>query len=193
MTEVVDETEQFTQRLCVQFLATLMASKPLDVCALRNTLTPDDLLLLDGPTADVYNVAVGLARRNVAPTVTEVHVELMRQGRLGGPSAGHRSHVKERMLAATTAIGHAERLFELAARLLGVIFRNRLESAGAALIEAAHGMSEADAFDLLCREGGAARALRDRVVSLEAACGRVVERQVIDHPDQLELSTNERA
>lgn len=193
MTEVVDETEQFTQQLCVQFLATLMASKPLDVCALRNTLTPDDLLLLDGPTADVYNVAVGLARRNVAPTVTEVHVELMRQGRLGGPSTGHRSHVKDRMLAATTAIGHAERLFELAARLLGVIFRNRLESAGAALIEAAHGMSEADAFNLLCREGAAARDLRDRVTHLESSIGRVAAPQSVGKSDQLELATTERS
>lgn len=172
MTEYLDERDEIARRLCVQFLAEAMESRALDICALRSEFTPDDLRLLDGATATVFEVVVELSRRNIAPTVTEVHVALMNAGALGGPSSGLGQAVKNRMLDVVTTVGHAERLFDTAVNLLTVIFRNRLASAGSALESAAWGMKVPDAFDLMLREGTVARDLRTRITRLEATCGR---------------------
>lgn len=162
MTQSLDETVAFECQQCVYFVAALLGSKALDALALRATVHPEDIALLDSPTATIYRVAVGLARRNVDPTHNEVWAELLRSGEFAGNKGGL---VRDRMLAATTTVAHAERLFEIGSQLLGLVFRSRLAAAGAALA-AAVDMSEADAWALMIREGSETRKIYERIEKL---------------------------
>ncbi|MCK0516971.1 hypothetical protein [Williamsia sp. DF01-3] len=163
MTDTVDETVDFERQQCAYFLAALLSSNALDVSAVCATVRPDDIALLDDPTATIYRVAVGLARRGVTPDHTQVWAKLLQDGEFAGRKG---ELVRDRMLAVVSVRAYAERLFETAAQLLSLVFRNRLAAAGAAIAQAAVDFSEADAWALMIREGGETRKIYERIERL---------------------------
>lgn len=147
--------------LCRQFTATLLASTANDTVAVQTTIRPDDVELLDAPTAAIFSAAVGVARTGADPTPPNVHVALLQAGEF----AGHQGDlVKTRMLAASAGVSvHGYRLHIVAGQLLSLIFRHRLAAAGHALVEMSRDGSDADCWSLLIREGLVARRLYERM------------------------------
>ncbi|MFZ2509776.1 MAG: hypothetical protein WAW85_01615 [Gordonia sp. (in: high G+C Gram-positive bacteria)] len=146
-----------------------LLSAIIDAAACRQVTTvlrfcrPEDVRLLDAPTATALDVALELANAGRVPSAVTLNAELLRRGCYDGHAG---ELVKARMLAASNPREYAERLTELAAAVLAEVYRARIAAAGHALTTGAATAPELDLWTLLEGEGRAVRAVRDSLATL---------------------------
>lgn len=164
--ETVDRDDIDTdtaEQAALPLLATVIVSPAAHVAAVLDVLTPDDVRLLDPPTAVALTAALDLAQRGTDPAAVLVLDELRRTGQVGD---GRRRLVCTRLEDAVTTYQPAERLRPLAAALAAQLLRIRGAVAGEAITAGYRTETEDDAFTTLCREGSAVRRIRDTVTAL---------------------------
>lgn len=152
------------EQAALPLLASVIVSPAAHVAAILAVLTPDDVRLLDPPTAVVLTAALELARRGTDPAAVLVLDELRRTGQIGDDYL--RRLVCTRLVDAVTTYQPAERLRPLAAALAAQLLRIRGIAAGEAITTSYRTGTEDDAFETLCREDGAVRRTRDAVTAL---------------------------
>lgn len=142
--------------------ATLLAPAAQVADALR-VCRPDDVRLLDAPTAAVLDVALELASAGRAPDAALVGAELLRRGAYAGSSG---DLIRTRLADAVTTIAYPELMPEYAASVLARVFRARLAAAGEAFTASAEDAPEFDLWSLLIREGKELRAIWERLAAV---------------------------
>ncbi|WP_238422700.1 hypothetical protein [Gordonia sp. 'Campus'] len=128
--------------------------------AALTTVTPDDVRLLDAPTAECLDVILAMAKRGDQPAPVLLNAEMMRHGLYAGH---HGELVKQRVIDSVTIEAPGVRLMEYAAAVLAEVVRERMISAAAAIAERARDGAETDAWQTFVREGVAVRGLWERL------------------------------
>ena len=146
--------------LCL--LAATLHSSAASVVSALSVVTPDEVRLLDAPTATCLDAAVEMAKNGRAPAPVLLNDELLRSGAYSGH---HGELAKNRMLDAVTTDAAPERLWEFAGVILAQLVRARMLSAADAIAERARDGAEADAWQTFVREGAAVRSLWERLCS----------------------------
>jgi len=155
-------------QLALALLASVMDAHPQTIVGALELTTPDDVRLLDAPTADVLGVALSLAKEGKAPAPILLNSEMMRLGMYDG----HQGHLRKlRVIDATTTWCPGERLPEFAAAVLAEVLRARMIAAGEAIVERARSGAEEDAWQTLVREGAAVRSLWTRLCAVREEVG----------------------
>lgn len=152
------------EQAALPLLAAVIVSPAAHVVAVLDVLTPDDVRLLDPPTAVALTAALDLARRGTDPAAVLVLDELYRTGQVRDD---RRSRLTLwRLEEAVTTYQPAERLRQLAAALAAQLLRIRGIRAGEAIESSYRNGTEEDAFATLRREGSSVRCIRDTVTAL---------------------------
>lgn len=144
----------------LQLLAAVIVAPATQVAEVLQACRPEDVQLVDAPTATALDVAAILAGAGKNPTAELLNAELLRSGLFDGHAG---ELVKARLLDAASPAGLPELLPELAAAVLAQVFRARLAAAGEALTAGAAAAPESDLWELLRREGTRARDLLGRL------------------------------
>lgn len=144
-------------------LAATILAPARQVSEVLRVCRPDDVRLLDAPTATALEVAADLANAGQAPEAVLLNAELLRRGLL----AGHKGElVRDRMLDAVTTVAMPELLPEYAAAVLARVFRARLAAAGQGFVDGAENGVESDLWTLLVREGAELRGIWQRLAAV---------------------------
>ncbi|WP_353109449.1 hypothetical protein [Gordonia sp. (in: high G+C Gram-positive bacteria)] len=139
--------------------ACLRAPAP-QVADVLRTCRPDDVRLIDAPTAAALDICLELAESDRAPDATLVNAELQRRG-LYSHHTGELT--RNRLFDAVSPAHQPELLPEYAAVVLATVLRARFTALGEALTEGAETATEDDLWETLTREGKKARETRDRL------------------------------
>lgn len=146
--------------LTLSLLAATFDASPGAIVSALTLVTPEDVRLLDAPTAQCLDVVLAMAKNGDQPAPVLLNAEMMRHGQY----AGHRGElVKNRVLDAVTTAVPGVRLFEYASAVLAEVVRARMISAADAIAERARDGAEADAWQTFVREGSAVRGLWERL------------------------------
>lgn len=146
--------------LTVSLLAATLDASPGTIVSALTLVTPEDVRLLDAPTAECLDMVLAMAKNGDQPAPVLLNAELMRHGLY----AGHRGElVKNRVLDAVTTAVPGVRVFEYASAVLAEVVRARMISAADAIAERARDGAEADAWQTFIREGSAVRLLWERL------------------------------
>ncbi|TYQ02029.1 UNVERIFIED_ORG: hypothetical protein L601_000800000430 [Gordonia westfalica J30] len=146
--------------LTVSLLAATLDASPGTIVSALTTVTPDDIRLLDTPTAECLDVILEMAKNGTQPEAVLLNDAMQRHGLY----AGHRGDlVKQRVLDAVTTTAPGIRLMEYAAAVLAEVVRERMISAAEAIAGRARDGAEADAWQTFVREGAAVRVLWERL------------------------------
>lgn len=160
-----DDTDtDTTEQAALPLLAAVIVSPAAHAAAVLDVLAPDDVRLLDPPTAVALAAAHDLARRGTDPAAVLVLDELRRTGQVRDDRLSRLA--LSRLEDAVTTYQPAERLRPLAAALAAQLLRIRGVTAGEAITASYRTGAEDDAFATLCREGSAVRRIRDTVTAL---------------------------
>lgn len=146
--------------LCL--LAAALHSSAAAVVSALSVVTPDEVRLLDAPTATCLDAALEMAKNRRAPVAVLLNDELLRSGAYSGH---HGELAKNRLIDAVTTDAAPERLWEFAGVILAQLVRARMLSAADAIAERARDGAEADAWQTFVREGAAVRSLWERLCS----------------------------
>ncbi|UQE75794.1 hypothetical protein MYK68_04060 [Gordonia sp. PP30] len=131
---------------------------------------PDDVRLIDAPTAAALDVALDMVDQGRQPTAVALHAELLR---LGGYAGNAGEQVRNRVIAATSPAEPPERLPEFAAAVLAEVYRAKFAALAYALDTMAETAAESELWVTLEREGRAIRAVRDSLTALRQHSGAV--------------------
>lgn len=148
-------------------LAATLSAPAHQVAEILTVCSPNDIGLLDPPTATALEVVADLVAHGQDADATRLVAELLRRGLYSGRQG---ELVRDRVLAATTkhvaATTYPELLPEYAAAVMAQVFRARLAAAGAAFTENAPNGVEDDLWQLIIREGKELRGIWDRLAKL---------------------------
>lgn len=166
ISEAPGSPEAMGRSICIRLLACAADSAPADVLTVAKHLSRDDLLLLDRPCADVYDLAVRIALRGEQPSGTALHAEATRHGAYGG-RAGHLRRQVVLDLIEATAWG--PQLSSAAADALSLAFRATWRSIGATADEAADQLGEVELAETARRSLERVLGLCNRMQALRGA------------------------
>lgn len=150
------------EQLAAQHLfASLLGATPEQIVDALTVCRPDDVRLLDTPTADALDVALDLAKAGRKPSADVLNAELLRRGLYEGRRG---ALVQDRLWQAMDGRVDVNPwlLPERAANVLDLVWRAKMTAFGQALIAGASTAAATDLRQLLTREFSNLRDLAER-------------------------------
>lgn len=157
------EEDSTTSGTAVPLLSAILEASAGQASDVLVACTPDEVQLVDAPTATILDVVLDLAQDGKRPAAVTVNAELQRRGLYAG---NHGSLIQARMLDAASPAHPPEMLPELASAVLATVFRARMQATGEALVQGAQAAPEIDLWTVLLRAGTQARELRARLAAV---------------------------